>query len=250
MSTASRTAPDLTGRTAVVSGASRGIGLAIARKLHASGAAVIINYAHDAEAAEAALRLLPGAAAVRADIADPAGIDTVTAFARDRFGGLDVFVHNASYFRPGPTVGADPAAVRHALDVALNPLLYGAPALADLMSGRHGRIIAVSSSGARRAVPQYLAGGIAKAALESMVRYLAADLAGRGVSVNAVSTAKVDKGEGDNPRLKAIAARTPGGRLTTAEDVAGVVALLCADEAGWLQGQVVTADGGLGIVAG
>ena len=109
----------------------------------------------------------------------------------------------------------------------------------------------MSSSGARRVVDGYLGLGMAKAALESLVRYLAVELAPTGVAVNAVSTAKVDKGT-DDPRpdlVRTLAARTPAGRLTTPEDVASVVALLCTDEAGWLQGQVITVDGGLALRA-
>lgn len=254
MTTYRPTAPDLTGRTALVTGGTRGVGLAIARKLGTSGADVLVNYAHDeARAVEAltALTDLPGKVSlVRADVTEEP--DALWDEAQRRFGGLDIFVHNTSYFRAAPTLGTDTETADRSLSVALHPLLTGAPRLAALMAGRPGRIIAVSSTGARRVVPRYAGAGVAKAALESLVRYLAVDLAGRGIAVNAVAAAKVDKRDGTVPPevAEAIAARTPGGRLTTPEDVADVVALLCADEAAWLQGQVVTADGGLDLVAG
>jgi enoyl-[acyl-carrier protein] reductase III len=102
-------------------------------------------------------------------------------------------------------------------------------------------------------VPAYLSVGLAKAALESLVRYLAVELAGRGIAVNAIATALLDKGD---PRSLAaselgamLASRTPAGRLSTPADVADAVALLCADEAAWIHGQVITVDGGLGLRA-
>ncbi|WP_405577889.1 SDR family oxidoreductase [Streptomyces sp. NBC_01190] len=248
------TAPDLSGRVAVVTGSTRGIGLAIAHKLGAAGADVLLNFAHDEAAADRALASLadlPGRAAVfRTDVAE--GVTALCEEVRRRYGGLDIFVHNASSLRPAPALGTDPGTLDRSLAVAVRPLLVGAPQLAELMAGRRGRIIAVSSSGARRVVPGYAAAGIAKAAMESLVRYLAAELAGQGIAVNAVAAAKVDKSDGAiAPAVaKAIAARTPGGRLTTPQDVADVVSLLCTDEAAWLQGQVVTADGGLGLMAG
>ncbi|MFG3249681.1 SDR family oxidoreductase [Streptomyces sp. NPDC048187] len=254
MTTQHSTATALTGRTALVTGATRGVGFAVARKLCAGGADVLLDYAEDdsnAARAVGALAGLPGrATAVRADVT--ADFDALCDEADRRFGHLDIFVHNASHFRPAPTLASTPEQVGRSLDVALRPLLTGAARLAGLMAGRPGRIVAVSSTGAHRVVPRYAGAGVAKAALESLVRYLAVELAGRGIAVNAVAAAKVDKGDGTIPAelARTIAERTPGGRLTSPEDVADAVSLLCSDEAGWLQGQVVTVDGGLGLVAG
>jgi len=244
----------LAGKTAVVTGATRGVGLAVARRLCAGGARVVLNYAHSDQDAERAVEELAGlkgsAVAVRADITSADGLAHLLGEVREQYGRLDVFVHNAAPWRPTPAVGGDPAAVSAAVGAALDPLLRGGAAIAELMGGGPGRIVAISSTGARSVVPRYVGAGVAKAALESLVRYLAVELAGRGIAVNAVSTAKIDKGPATpQPEVAAaLAARTPAGRLTTPEDLADVVALLCSPEAGWLHGQTITADGGLGLL--
>ncbi|MFI5773173.1 SDR family oxidoreductase [Streptomyces sp. NPDC051658] len=243
----------LEGKVALVTGATRGVGLAVARKLCGAGATVVLNYARsedDARRAVEELAPLKGeAVALRADVARTGELDRLLGQVRERYGRLDVFVHNAASWNPASAVGADPAGVHADLSAALDPLLHGAPAIAGLMAGAPGRIVAVSSSGAHSVIPRYVGLGVAKAAMESLVRYLAVELAGRDIAVNAVSTSKVDKGPSTpQPAVAAaLAARTPAGRLTTPEDIADTVALLCTAEAGWIHGQVITADGGLDL---
>jgi enoyl-[acyl-carrier protein] reductase III len=140
------------------------------------------------------------------------------------------------------------------LATALDPLLHSVERLTKLLAPGSGRVIAVSSLGARAVIPRYLSLGVAKAALESLVRYLAVELAGRQITVNAVSSAKLDKsgvpgGEPLGPREQQLAERAPGGRLATPDDLADVISLLCRDEARWIQGQIITVDGGLSLRA-
>lgn len=245
----------LDGRVALVTGANRGLGLAVARQLCAAGCLVYLNHRQDSAAAEEALRQLSGlpgkARAVRADVRDPQEFAAMLATVQEEQGGLDVFVHNAATFRPNSAVGLDLDAFQAEHEVTLGPLLSGASKLAELMAGRPGRIIAISSNGARSVIPGYVGVGVAKAALESLVRYLAVELAGRGIAVNAVATAMLDKGERTaNPGMaEFLGRRTPAGRLTTPTDVADFVTLLCGDQAAWLHGQVITVDGGLGLLA-
>ncbi|MEV4636658.1 SDR family oxidoreductase [Actinoplanes sp. NPDC049548] len=246
----------LEGRVALVTGGTRGLGLAIARKLCSAGCDVVLNYAGSDEAAQAALDSLAGlkgaASLARGDIREPQTVPRLLEEAAGRHGGLDILVHNAASWQPMPALRPDQAALRRDLSTAVDPLLYGATAFADVLGARgRGRIVAVSSTGARNVVPGYVSLGLAKAALESLVRYLAVELAGRGVAVNAVATHKLDKGVPDGrPEVAAmLAARTPAGRLTRPADVADVVALLCTDEAAWIHGQVIGVDGGLSLHA-
>jgi enoyl-[acyl-carrier protein] reductase III len=241
----------LTGRTALVTGATRGLGFAIADKLSAAGCHVLLNYAHDDAVAEAAAKELAGRAGAvtlaKADVTDADAWRDLLDGVRADHGGLDILVHNVASARPMSALAAPVAAVHADLGTALDPLLRGAGTLAELMAGRPGRIVAVSNSGARRVIPRMPSLGVAKAALESLVRYLAVELAGQGIAVNAVSTAKLDKEGADPAVVAALGARTPAGRLTRPADVADAVALLCTDEAAWIHGQVLTVDGGFGL---
>jgi enoyl-[acyl-carrier protein] reductase III len=247
----------LEGRVALVTGATRGLGLAVARKLCTSGCDVYLNYCHNNEDAEWAVRSLEGlkgsASVLRADVSQPGAIARLTESIVDERGGLDVFVHNVARWHPMPAAEPVVADLHADLAMALDPLLHGITALKAAMAENGGRIVAVSSVGAQRVIPGYVSLGVAKAALENLVRYLAADLAADGIAVNAVSTAKLDKASSakksapyDLPTAL-LAARTPAGRLTVPADVADVVALLCTDEAAWIRGQVLLVDGGLGL---
>ncbi|KOG52572.1 short-chain dehydrogenase [Streptomyces griseoflavus] len=247
--TAINGAPAAGGSVALVIGGTRGIGLAVARKLSAAGSEVLLNYAHDEDGALAAERQLSEEGGkvrlMRADIGRPAGVVRLLEDIRRTHGRLDVLVHAAGSFHPAPT--ASPHIGKYLGDgaVAVGPLLYGAARLGTLMTPDTGRIVAVSSIGARTVVPGYAGLGMAKAALETLVRYLAVELAGKGVAVNAVAAGKIaDGGPVPAQVLEGLLRRTPTGRLATAEEVADVVALLCRPEAGGLHGQVLTVDGG------
>ncbi|GAA2808949.1 SDR family oxidoreductase [Kitasatospora sp. CM 4170] len=242
-------------RTALIAGGTRGVGLAVARELAGRGCHVYLNHARDDAAAKdalAALADLPGRATVlKGDVTRPDALPRLLRRVREERGRLDAFVHSAASFHPMDAARPDAELFRQDVTTALAPLLLGVRPLVGAMAGGPGRIVAVSSNGARRVVPRYLAAGVAKAALEAQIRYLAVELAPLGITVNAVAAAKLDKGPGgaDAGVLRVLAERTPGGRLTTPADLARTVALLCADEASWIHGQVVTADGGLSLRA-
>jgi enoyl-[acyl-carrier protein] reductase III len=245
---------ELQGKVALVTGGVRGLGRSIAEKLCASGCHVFIGYVGSAEAAaktEAELADLPGSVtAVQGDLRDPAAVGGLLDRIAADHGQLDIFVHNAATFVPMLALSVDPDAFSAEQRLALGPLAYGASSLAKLMPDG-GRVVVISSNGAAAVVPGYVATGVAKAALESFVRYLAVEFGPLGITVNAVSTALLDKGpDTSNPHIAGfLASRTPNGRLTTPADVADVVTLLCSPRARWVQGQVIAVDGGLGLLA-
>ncbi|MEZ0095627.1 enoyl-[acyl-carrier protein] reductase III [Streptacidiphilus sp. EB129] len=241
----------LDGRVALVTGASRGLGLAVVRKLAASGCTVYLNArdAAGAETAAAELRSLGGdVTAAPGDVSHPAVLPDLLRGLADKHGEVDILVHCAVSLHRMAAVEPRPEDMHWDYEVAVAPLIHAAATLPKVMSPNAGKVIAVSSAGAHRVVPAYVSLGLSKAALESLVRYLAVALAPTGVAVNAVSTARIDRGDASDPVSATLAGRTPAGRLTRPEDVADAVALLCADEAFWLRGQVITVDGGLGLV--
>jgi enoyl-[acyl-carrier protein] reductase III len=248
------THPALHNRVAIVTGGTRGLGLAITRRFRNLGCHVVVNHVRQdlaAEQATAAMAGLPGSSTVvRGDAREPETVQTLVDTAVERYGRLDIFVHNAATLTAMSALAPDVDAVHAELALALNPLLAGAALFRKAMT-ENGRVIAISSNGSSRVIRGYLATGVAKAALESLVRYLAVELATWGISVNAVATALLDK-DADNgmaspDAARLLAARTPGGHLTLPDDVADAVALLCGDDAAWIHGQVITVDGGLGL---
>ncbi|WP_020497309.1 SDR family NAD(P)-dependent oxidoreductase [Sciscionella marina] len=245
----------LSGKTAVVTGGSRGVGRATVTKLAAWGARVYFSYGHSAEAAERTVRELSGTpepvTAIHEDLSEVDAPRAVLDRVHAEHGALDIFVHNVSSWHQMSALAPKVEEFHADFAVSTLPLLRVAERLGELLTDKTGRLVAVSSSGARGVVPGYASLGMAKAALESLARYLAVEFAPRDISVNVVSAAKLDKADGTVPEqlLRQLLARTPTGRLTTPEEVADTIALLCLPEAGWLHGQVLTVDGGLALRA-
>ncbi|MBD3334042.1 MAG: enoyl-[acyl-carrier-protein] reductase FabL [Candidatus Eisenbacteria bacterium] len=245
-------------KVAVVTGGSRGIGRAIATKLGAAGATVVINYLRKATEADAVAREIRAAGGkaltVRGNVAEDADLDRMFRVIGDELGRADILVSNAAsgVLRPGLEISR-----RHwqwTMEINAGSLLPLVQRTAPLMQDRGGHVIAVSSHGAVRAIPNYTAVGASKAALEAVVRHLAAELAPRGIQVNAVSAGVV---ETDALRhfpnreeiLERTRARTPAGRLTTPEDVADAVLFLVSPLSQMIHGQTLVVDGGYGILA-
>jgi enoyl-[acyl-carrier protein] reductase III len=253
-------------RTALITGSSRGIGSGIALKLAECGVGrIAVHYLRNREGAEATARLLRERGAepllIQADVTRPEDIARMFAEARTSLGTLDIFVANArpdvqEFYRP--VLDLTPGHWRTAIDSQATALLLCAREAAAMMS-RGGRIIAVTYAGGARTGSwrPWAAMGPAKAAMESLLRYLAWELAERGITANAVSPgATEDSVFSTLPpevlgalREWAGAGWVPMRRLTTPADVGDVVALLCSDQAGFVTGQTLHVDGGASLAS-
>lgn len=242
----------LAGKIALVTGASRGIGRAIALKLAGAGCGVAIVYRsshEEAEAVRAAVCALGRRAlTTQADVSDPESVaEAFTAF-RQQFDHVDIVISNAAIGVLRPALDLTIKHWRRCMEtnaLALNLLAQQAvPLMRD-----GGRIIGISSLGASRAIPHYAFIGASKAALESVARSLAQELGPRGIRVNTVSAGVVDTDAlkyfpNREQLLAEYARRTPAGPTLTPEDVANAVYLLCLPEAAMITGHTLVVDGG------
>jgi 3-oxoacyl-[acyl-carrier protein] reductase len=246
----------LEGKVALVTGAARGIGAAIAERLAAEGASVAINYAtskEDAEALAERIRRNGGKAkAIHADIGNPSQAKAFVEAAVKEFGRLDILVNNAGKFHIGPIGTVDEADVRSQFAVNVDGPIFATQAAASHFSTEGGRVINVSSIAATHPLPGLSVYSATKAALDALTRVWAAELGPNGVTVNAVAPGVVDTAmlraaavQMGEEAVKGMVARTPLGRLGTTSDVADVVAFLASPDARWVTGQVVEASGGI-----
>ncbi|WEV29530.1 SDR family oxidoreductase [Streptomyces sp. 71268] len=245
----------LAGKTAVVTGASRGIGQAVAVRLAAEGAMVVVHFGTDESGAAATVQEIEragGAAlAVRAELGLDGDADTLIAGVRAGLAGqpLDILVNNAAAPPAGPLGVTTPAEFDRLFAVNVRaPYFIIERALPFLRDG--GRIITISSVATRMANPTQTSFAMTKAAVEAMSRTLANQLGTRGITVNAVApgaTRTATNGAAfDAPGLtEQIAGLTALNRLGGPDDVADVVAFLASDAARWVTGQVIDASGGL-----
>ncbi|HPI73701.1 MAG TPA: enoyl-[acyl-carrier-protein] reductase FabL [bacterium] len=247
---------NLQGQVALVTGGSRGIGRAIALRLAQAGANVAINYLRQRTAAEetvAAIRALGRQAlAIRANVGEHEAIEEMVEEIKKEYGRLDILVSNAASGVLKPALELTEKHWHWTMDINAGTLLPLTQHTVPLMGERGGHIIAVSSLGSVRAIPNYAAVGASKAALESLVRHLALELAPKKISVNAVSAGVVDTDAlshfpNREQLLNHSAERTPTGRLTTPEDVADAVLFLCSGLSAQIQGQTIVIDGGYSI---
>jgi enoyl-[acyl-carrier protein] reductase III len=240
--------------TTLVVGGTKGIGLAVARRFAGPGEMVLVNGHHDREAGERAAAQVRelGADAVLlwGDVGDPATARELVRSAGEHVDRIDRVVHCSVRTLSRRLAEVDPEEFAASVRVGALSLLHVVQAALPMLPAG-ASVVYLSSLGGQRVVPGYAAVGVAKAAGEALVRYLAHELAPRGIRVNTVSSGPLDTDayrsmfvDADS-RLAAAAERSPAHRPQTVDDVAELVALMCSPAAELVQGQHVRVDGGL-----
>lgn len=248
---------ELNGKRALVTGATRGFGRAIATRLSGEGATVVVNYRRSkSEAQEVVDAILANggrAIALRADIGKDENLDRLFRDIERELGHLDILVANAAFGVPGPIMEATQRHWDVTMAASARSLLSLSQRAVPLMKDGWGRIISITSEGAQKVLPGYGVVGAAKGALEALTRSLAVELAPRGILVNGILAGLADTKSfraipGAEDALRAAQAKTPTGRTVQPEDVSNAVAFLASNEASMICGQFLVVDGGIAVV--
>ena len=242
----------LSGKVAVVTGASKGIGAGIAERLAADGAKVVVNYSRSKDAAEALVAKIEGAGgtaiAVKADIARPAESAALVAAATEAFGALDILVNNAGVYVPDGLDGVTPDSFDTHYAINVKGLLLATQAAVQLFPAKGGVVVNISSGAGQTPVPSMHVYCSTKAAVDSLTRSLGLELGPRNIRVVGIAPgATSSEGTADFPRemIDAMVARTPLGRLGAPADIADAVAFVVSDEGRWITGETIQVGGGL-----
>jgi 3-oxoacyl-[acyl-carrier protein] reductase len=241
-----------TNKIAIVTGASRGIGAAVAERLASDGFTVVINYSGDTKSAEALARKIEGnggrALTAKADVSDPNAVRSMFDAAEAAFGGVDVLVNNAGIMKLAKIADSDDALFDRQIAVNLkgtfNALREAAKRLRD-----GGRVVNFSTSVVGLKLETYGVYAATKAAVETLTAILSKELRGRSITVNAIAPGPTATDlflNGKSPELiERMAKMNPLERLGTPEDIASAVAFLVGSDGSWINGQVLRANGGM-----
>jgi len=243
------------GKVALITGGTKGIGKAIALKLAAGGADVAVNFLRSRNAADQTLRELAEFGgqhhAIRCNIGNTEKMPKVFEEVKEMYGRLDIFVSNAALGVFTSAMNLDDKAWHLSMDTNAWAYLKSVQIARDMMPDG-SKIVALSSLGSVRYISGYAAIGASKAAIETLTRYLAYELAPRKINVNTVSGGFIDtdalKGFPNYQEMvDEVVRRTPFNRVGQPEEVADVVTFLCSEKAKWITGQVIVVDGGYSL---
>jgi 3-oxoacyl-[acyl-carrier protein] reductase len=244
-------AAPLAGQTALVTGASRGIGRSIALELAAAGATVVVNYSSSAEAADSVVAEIKAAGgkawSYGANVADEAAVEEMVKAVLEREGQLDVLVNNAGITRDGLLMRMKTTDWQSVMDLNLTGVFLCTRSVSrSMLKARRGRIINITSVVALMGNPGQANYSAAKAGVIGLTRSCAAEFAGRGVTVNAVAPGFIATDMTKDLNVEPILSAIPLGRMGQPSEVAGVVRFLAADPAAaYMTGQVLQVDGGM-----
>lgn len=245
----------LSGKVAVVTGASKGIGAGIALHLAAEGAAVVVNYSSSKEGADRVVSEIVGnggkAIAVQANVARQADVARLFAETKMAFGRVDVLVNNAGIYEFAPLENVTAEHFHRQFDLNVLGLLYASQEAAKLFGSEGGSIINISSIVARSAIPGASVYSATKAAVDALTRSLAAELGQRKIRVNTVNPGMVEtegthsQGITESDMRKQVESQTPLGRIGLPKDIAPAVVFLASSDSSWITGENFYIAGGL-----
>ncbi|WP_458093868.1 3-oxoacyl-[acyl-carrier-protein] reductase [Roseomonas sp. WA12] len=243
---------DLTGKSALVTGATGGIGAAIARALHAQGARVALTGRREAELASLAEELGERAFVAPADLSDPVAPAALVEKVEAEFGALDILVNNAGLTRDGLALRMGDKDWSDVIEVDLTaPFRLARACLRGMMKRRAGRIVSIASIVGVTGNPGQANYAAAKAGLIGMSKALAQEVAPRGVTVNVVAPGFIKTAMTDalnDTQKAALMGRIPMGKMGASEDIAAAVTYLASDEAAWVTGVTLHVNGGMAMI--
>jgi 2-hydroxycyclohexanecarboxyl-CoA dehydrogenase len=241
-------------KIAIVTGAGRGIGRAVAEKLADEGATVVATDVDEATAKDTAAALGGDALGLVTDVADRGSVDAMVAAVQERFGRIDVLVNNAGWDKAGPFVDSDPADWDRIIAINLYGVLHTSKAVLPLMiSQGGGRVVNLASDAGRVGSSGEAVYSAAKGGVIAFTKTCAREMARHAIGVNCVCPGPTDTAlfaefAGDDPKLRdALTRAIPLRRLAQPSDVAGAVAFLASDEAAYITGQTLSVSGGLSM---
>lgn len=246
----------MSNKVALVTGSSRGLGKAIAIELAEKGYDIVVNYARSKSAAEETVKEIEAlgrkALMIRANVGDVKKLRLMFEEIKTEFGRLDVFVSNAASGVLRPIMELEESHWDWTMNINAKAMLFGAQEAAKLMD-KGGKIVGVSSLGSIRYLENYTTVGVSKAAIESLTRYLAVELAPQGISVNTVSGGALDTEAlkhfpNREELLEDARINTPAGRMVEIKDMVKAAMFLISDDSNMIRGQTIIVDGGRSIL--